>query len=71
MELSIRFYSDPSLFVPAEEHTADHHTREEAGEGDTSGGEAGVTISGACDIVLEPWVAETLRQGIPKTICFG
>lgn len=51
------------LYVPAVGRAADQHTGGEAADGDTNGGAAAVTITGTCDLVLEPWVVETIRQG--------
>ena len=58
--LALTSYS--SLLVPAGGQPADRQTGE-AADGETNAA-AGVTISETCDVMLEPWVVETLRQGM-------
>eukprot|EP00752_Nemacystus_decipiens_P003651 g3365.t1 len=50
----------------SEGHPAEHYTGQGAGDSVNNGGAGGVTISGTCDLMLEPWVVETLKQGVAQ-----
>jgi len=68
--------SNPGLFIHflrASVHAEVSTNDDDAGEGagaelDSGSGAAAVTVSEHCDLMLEPWVVEALKEGLRKKV---